>query len=742
MSDRPGYEEWRATLPKALQYEGDYDLRGLYNRDGPVAYATGQHMTDAFKKPNHPTFSTESKYADAQNPGGTWKGNAYVPPSAKRRSSGNDEEAQRRYKNDLRLLDQQNRMWGFDSDGYPLPPEPPPPYQRGLLTSILPYEINEKEKKLDWAVPPLLTGLLNGLNPTKDVEETPSMFNPGRGILSGMLPEGKKWALPGMLSGALDSAQDPGRAARGEYVPEERGVEFGMNLLGGSALTNPKGLFKRPPSGQMNNFIGRAGYKNLVDSGEPVKADLKVWDTIQNNMDKLGRLPSKAERDLIFKKYNLSIGHGDGKVRYMTPVDQTFYLKSEGPKYPGDSKPFKNVVINPQFAKAHPELFDEGKVTMDLPNDEFGGSMASWRKEMTVNPKAVTDPSYDREYLDSLTSHELAHYPETLEGFAPGGSPDYAAGAKLNSELADQATYVKKQAVEAWLKVRKKMTIKEAKEYEAQYPGAEIDDTTRLIDHESLIAEIINDDYHPYHDQVIEAMTPKGVKKFNDRRAIGIMGEGFKDDAYYALGGEQNSNLVQAWKKMTPEQRDAAGAPTNLMYDEAVMPHRTSTGRKFVHPSNQIDLNKDPTGGTKLIVQKLREYAADPGGRKAQHAKDMALYAKHAEKYGYNDLPAAAKKFKLTPEEYTDFKGYVDKHLPKDLEPFRNYLEHAAMENGDDWFYQGRDFPGWPDTRMSTVKSTFQSLIDDPYAYLKEYGYPDPRDLDATQAYINLSKKK
>ena len=781
--DRPGYEEWRATLPKKLQYDGDYDLRGLYNEQGPVRYAEGQHMTDRYKKPNHPTFSNQSMFSTPENPGGAWRGGTFVPqkpkggilsgdllsPETYKMLSG-ESLSQREHLSQTERLSQRKRLLQrkrqdeldrrFQGSFRPLPdetweetmerfnPKPPPPsgYQRGLLTSIFPYEINEKEKKLEWAVPPLFTGLMSGLNPTKDVEKTPSMFNSGRGILSGMLPEGKEWALPGIISGALDSAQDPGRAMRGEEVSPERAIELGMNLLGGSVLTYPKGLWKAPPPGQANNFIGRSGYENLAEdrwlnSWKPgLKATQKQWDSIQDWLDNLGRLPTKNERDLIFKKYNLSTGHGDGKVRYLTPVDDTKYNRAAGPQNPGDSKPFDEVVTNEQFKIANPELFTEGKVTMDLPNDERGGSMASWNEEMTVNPKVVTDPNlYDQEYLDSLTSHELAHYPEIREGFAPGGNRRSAAGIEIVQKVGKLRAKVIRDASDAWNKLRRKMTIKEAKEYEAQYPGAEIDPTTRLVDHESLITGILNAPYHPYYD-ILNDMLPAGWgKKFTGRRAEIDRIEGFMDDAYFALGGEQNANLVQAWKKMTPDQRDAAGAPTNLMYDEADMPHRT--GRKFVHPSKQIDTNENPTGGAKLIAQKLREYAADPGGRKAQYAQYMALYARHAKKYGYDDLPAAAKKFKLTPEEYVDFKRYVDENLPKELEPFRDYLEHTAMENGVDWLYQGRDFPGWPDTRMSTVKSTFQSLIDDPYPYLKEYGYPDPRDLVETQAYFNLGKR-
>lgn len=76
------YLAWRATLPKPLQYEGDYDLRGYWmDPDTKKTAVTGDHFIDKYKKPNHPTFSVESKYAvgaDA-NLAGTWNGETYIP---------------------------------------------------------------------------------------------------------------------------------------------------------------------------------------------------------------------------------------------------------------------------------------------------------------------------------------------------------------------------------------------------------------------------------------------------------------------------------------------------------------------------------------------------------------------------------------------------------------------------------------------------------------------------------------
>lgn len=49
----------------------DYDLRGWFAKSGKVA--ENGHLTDEFKKPNHPTFSDGSIYHGKDgNEGGRW----------------------------------------------------------------------------------------------------------------------------------------------------------------------------------------------------------------------------------------------------------------------------------------------------------------------------------------------------------------------------------------------------------------------------------------------------------------------------------------------------------------------------------------------------------------------------------------------------------------------------------------------------------------------------------------------
>jgi hypothetical protein len=69
------YLQWaRAGGKNAGEEEKDYDLRGYYKAGGQLATPGGNpvHLPDTFKKPNHPTFSDESKYSGPGNEGGHW----------------------------------------------------------------------------------------------------------------------------------------------------------------------------------------------------------------------------------------------------------------------------------------------------------------------------------------------------------------------------------------------------------------------------------------------------------------------------------------------------------------------------------------------------------------------------------------------------------------------------------------------------------------------------------------------
>lgn len=75
-----GYYEWKDSLPENLQNTRDYDLKGFYDKYGAEAIEQGRHLTDEFKKPNHITFSKESKYYKEGMWAGEWKEDSFNIP--------------------------------------------------------------------------------------------------------------------------------------------------------------------------------------------------------------------------------------------------------------------------------------------------------------------------------------------------------------------------------------------------------------------------------------------------------------------------------------------------------------------------------------------------------------------------------------------------------------------------------------------------------------------------------------
>jgi hypothetical protein len=56
-----------------MSYLKKYGVPPPYNSIKDYQEATGNHLTDEFKLPNHPTFSTDSPYSSPDMQGGTWQ---------------------------------------------------------------------------------------------------------------------------------------------------------------------------------------------------------------------------------------------------------------------------------------------------------------------------------------------------------------------------------------------------------------------------------------------------------------------------------------------------------------------------------------------------------------------------------------------------------------------------------------------------------------------------------------------
>lgn len=143
--EEAAYQKWRSSLPKNLQFEGDYDLRGFYRKNPRFTVDDpSQHMTDEFKLPNHPTFSDESRYYNEQTKhlGGHWEGDVYIPNDTRYKQrvdeskgqSMTDDESQADAKKSQRLASIRQRLGAMIHDD---PDGPDADRARGLLGRIV-----------------------------------------------------------------------------------------------------------------------------------------------------------------------------------------------------------------------------------------------------------------------------------------------------------------------------------------------------------------------------------------------------------------------------------------------------------------------------------------------------------------------------------------------------------------------------------------------------------------------------
>jgi hypothetical protein len=210
------------------------------------------------------------------------------------------------------------------------------------------------------------------------------------------------------------------------------------------------------------------------------------------------------------------------------------------------------------------------------------------------------------------------------------------------------------------------------------------------------------------------------VDKIRKRAAVIAKTEELGNDAYFRLGGEQNANLAEHRVEMGPEAR-AIVPPATPLQTGGGMLHRR---RNFYPAKDEYNLDA-PGGGQKIqgaVVAALRAYAKDPTGHKA-------YYNRVIKGYGWDDMPAAAKSYKFTPDEHAELKSYIDTHLPKELKPYREYIEGLSMQNTEDWkpySGPGSNWSEWADTRLTAAKGTFLGIVDDAGSMLKDFGYKSP----------------
>jgi len=152
MSTETALPEWLSATPPA-----DYDMEGA--KAAGIKPDERGHYPDTYKRPNHITFSTDSKYSDDKTPGGVWKekekGKWSYTPSDFVLSQHSPEELEQYFKekepdSELILPSQSESLPGWLSAEPP--PQPLPRADRGAAyrnkSQESPESLDERRKIL------------------------------------------------------------------------------------------------------------------------------------------------------------------------------------------------------------------------------------------------------------------------------------------------------------------------------------------------------------------------------------------------------------------------------------------------------------------------------------------------------------------------------------------------------------------------------------------------------------------
>lgn len=98
----------------------DYDMRGYWKETGGKGTADkDSHFPDTYKRPNHPTFSVESKYAQGKykakygSMAGSWDGDNFLPPVSDEELYNTYVNEQDEYRNLMNQKKQLEEMYGI-----------------------------------------------------------------------------------------------------------------------------------------------------------------------------------------------------------------------------------------------------------------------------------------------------------------------------------------------------------------------------------------------------------------------------------------------------------------------------------------------------------------------------------------------------------------------------------------------------------------------------------------------------
>ena len=374
--DRPNFELWSITPNQdnriPLNDIGAYDVQGYwkdYIKKGINPNDVDNHGPDTYKKPNHPTFSNESKYSNIRWEGGSWEENGAYNPSD--------------FTKHLYEKDYYNKLFGNE----PNRPEHLGKYaQGGILNNM------KLKRKKKYAVGAIIGAISGGM------QSGNSMFQPLR-----------DWG----------EQIDP---QTGEYVNRNRAVEMGV----AGSFANPMKAATDPDATGGEKLLGLIGLGAFAQPGKYKRLERErkqqIWNTQHPNtigesqnpyyMARGGMLPgmqfAELENGEVFRTPDGNIKGVNGASHSQGGED---FMLSGGTEILG-----KNI------SKKYQERFKDIGMRLKKSQGKHQKVLDSNLPPIAKRTSEIMLDRISQEYTDLMKEQEIDKVKKAFKKFAKGGT--------------------------------------------------------------------------------------------------------------------------------------------------------------------------------------------------------------------------------------------------------------------------------------------------------------------------------
>lgn len=426
------FQQWMGDQSKATgrdvaQDLKDYDLRGWY-RENMGADLSGGHLTDQYKKPNHPTFSDQSMYSGAgalgaghwdQQPGGSWN---FAPGSGSMWSPADLQRYFDKYEPGNRLIPVEHDPFSANAENLPFGRDGGPG-QGGIRMGA-----GDMLALMDRAMSPGAS-MVSPIAPST-LMSLPQSLMRGVGAIGSSIAEAGRPVgeiAHNLYYGNPVSSAEMVRAAGEQAInvpglPEGIGTGIGKAILGGIAgrmlpheeqnLNLARILLSRgADEGKIWRMTG--WYKHPTDQKWRREISGNNFEINPDFLDSLQKLPQDY-REWMEATAKGEVSPGELKKMFLDKnADRLASIKQTGK--------VSDFVNFPELFQVYPQLADMKMVIDPMMHDSRGGFLPNPREvgEISLNPGF----SQDKDQLKLTIGHELQHAVQQIERFPSGSNP-------------------------------------------------------------------------------------------------------------------------------------------------------------------------------------------------------------------------------------------------------------------------------------------------------------------------------